>query len=784
MFNKTRRLLLLLLIMPLVISACSLPWKKKAPDQPVVFPAVTGTEGAEEAESEAPLETNQIRKFSDYEELAAWLAENSNPESALTRGPLSFGLAMDSSSLKSPAGEAGQSLAVNSSDYSTTNNQVKGVDEADIIKTDGSHIYALVRNELLIIKVAPATGSEIVSKITFQSRPEDIFIQGDALAVFGADEQIYSQPFYESFRRYNPYAFFKVFDISDPVNPKVMRDLSFEGSYKAARLVGDYVYFVTETYGSYIANEPLVPRVIDGGQILALSCDGAAKCFTPSVYYFDIPYDSYSFNSITAINLKDAAEPVSGEIYLMNGGQNLYVSGQNIYITYAQYLDEYDLEQLVKRELIYARLSEADQERVADIEASPGHVINIHEKKMKTAQIIDRYLASLTAAEQKTIATEIDAALAKKLSEKAAEMEKTVVHKIAISGNRLEYRAMGEVPGQLLNQFSMDENGEYFRLATTRSAQWSRLSGSTSSSYNNVYVLDKDLKIVGRLENLATTERIYSVRFLGDRAYLVTFKQTDPLFAISLADPTKPTVLNAIKVPGFSNYLHPVDSSGNKLIGLGRDTEETASGGVNVKGLKLSLYDFSDTAKPRELDNYLIGDSSSDSIALSDHRAFLYSAAKNILVIPAVLRENGRLNFAGALVFSIENDRLSLKGRIDHSVGGRYTQPDYWNGYNYYDNTVKRSLYINDNLFTFSNKFLKINSLADLTELKTLELTVGGDDYIITPLTPGSDQVADGEGPESPEEPPVLPEVPEEEASPGEDVPPAEPEDECCINLN
>ena len=221
---------------------------------------------------------------------------------------------------------------------------------------------------------------------------------------------------------------------------------------------------------------------------------------------------------------------------------------------------------------------------------------------------------------------------------------------------------------------------------------------------------------------------------MGDRVYLVTFKQTDPLFVISLKDPTKPAVLGALKIPGFSNYLHPADKDGNKLIGLGRDTEETAGGGVKVKGLKLSLFDFTDLAKPKELDSYLIGDASSDSIALSDHKAFLYSESKNLLAFPVVLRENGNLNFAGSFVFTIDKDRLKLKGRIDHSAAGHYAQADYWDGYGYYDNTVKRSLYINDDLFTFSNKFLKVNSLTDLSEIKSLELTSGGDDYIITPL--------------------------------------------------
>lgn len=730
------KIILLFIVLPLLLSACTMPWKKK-PVADTSFPDVTVPAGqaAPEASSAEPI-TSQVKKFADYQELEAWLEEHSS--SGAIRN-----LAYDG--MKTAVPEAGVQHGGGEGDFSTTNNQVAGVDEADIIKTDGEHIYALVRNELLIIKAAPVGEAKIMSRISFKARPQDIFVNGGFLAVFGADDQISALPAYSSFRRYNPYSFFKVFDVSNPAAPQEVRDLDFEGSYKTARLIGDYVYFVTETYGSYSPSEPLVPRLLDKGQVVSSDCSGTAKCFAPNVYYFDIPYNSYSFTSVTAINVKDASEPASGDIYLLDSSQNLYVSEHNIYITYTQYLNEYELEGQIKRELLYPRLSEGERRRIDDIEAAPSHVLGAAEKEVKVGQIIDRYLASLDDNAAKSVAEEIDAALAAKLQEKAAEMEKTVVHKIAITGNRLQYQAMGEVPGQLLNQFSMDEHGDYFRLATTRSQQWSRLSDTSSASYNNLYVLGPDMKIVGRLENLATTERIYSVRFLGDRAYIVTFRQTDPLFAISLADPTKPAVLGALKVPGYSNYLHPADASGNKLIGFGRDTEETVGGGVKTKGLKLSLYDFTDTTKPKELASYIIGDGTSDSIALSDHRAFLYSDSRDLLVVPAVLRDNGQLSFSGSLVFSVSDSGLELKGRIDHSAGGKQSASDFWDGYSYYDNTAKRSLYIGDNLYTFSNNFLKINSLNGLNEVKSLRLTSGGDDYIITPSQP--------EAPTEPEKP-------------------------------
>lgn len=732
MSKKIFELSLIVAILAILVSGCTLPWKKKT-----VVNNDAGTFTATTSD-EVSSNTKQLKKFGNYDELKKFLEENNSGNLGFSGGARNMMLAAESNVASEMSSSVSLDTSVNSSatsDYSSTNNQVAGVDEADIIKTDGAYIYALVRNELKIIKVNSASDAAVISTITFKSRPQDIFINGTSLAVFGSDEQIYTLEAYKSFRRQNPYSFFKVFDLTDPVNPTLVRDLDFEGTYTDARLVGDYVYFFTNSSANYIASESLVPRVMDGGVVLSSDCLVSEKCFTPDVYYFDVPYDSYIFSNITAINIKDNTEAISGQAYLMNYGQNLYVSKNNIYITYTEYLNEYDLEQVVKRDLIFSKLSTDNQTKITAIEAAASYILSSSEKKIKVSSIIDGYLSSLSTDDQAAIQASIDEGLKQKLTEQAANMEKTVIYKVGINGKNLEYRGLGEVNGQVLNQFSMDENGDYFRIATTRSSIWSRLSDTASSSYSNVYVLNNDMQVVGSLENLATSEKIYAARFMGDRVYLVTFKQTDPLYAISLSDPTKPTVLGAIQVPGFSNYLHPADKNGNKLIGFGHDTAEDSAGNVTIKGLKIALFDFTDLTQPKELDSYLIGEAGSDSIALQDHKAFLYSEKKNLISLPAVLRENNKLTFAGSLVFGISSDKLVLKGKIDHSGGRTTASADYWNGYNYYDNTVKRSLYINDNLYTFSNKFLKINSLSDLSAVGSLTLTNSEDDYIITPAS-------------------------------------------------
>src|SRR3989339_708723 len=623
---------------------------------------------------------SKINKFSTTEEIKSFFEENSLGRSY----SYSYGIekemmwdVVDKESLNA-APRSGTKTVSNigsSDDFSQTNVQVKGVDEADIIKTDGKYVYALVKNDLFIINAYPAEKAVVLSKIEFKSRPDNIYIDNNRLVVFGYDDKIYETEMHKNFRRRSNYVFLKIFDTSDKKNPKQIRDLDIEGDYVNSRMIGNYVYFVSANYNYYyIEEEPVLPRIIEDGNILTNKCEAGVRCFNPNSYYFDIPYQNYNFTVITSINIQDPKEDIQGEAYLLSGNQNMYVSQNNIYITYTKYINEYQLEMDVVREIVYPRLSDKEKEKNKDI---------------------------------------------------SKELEKTVIHKIAINKGVLEYQTFGEVTGYVLNQFSMDENGDYFRIATTKGRTWSRFDDESRKSYNNLYVLDGDMKVVGSLENLAEDEQIYSVRFMQDRAYMVTFKQTDPLFVIDLKDPKRPTVLGELKIPGFSNYLHPYDA--NTMIGIGKDTDVNEWGGVTTRGIKLSLFDVSDVSSPKEIDTYVMGDRGSDSIALYDHKAFLFSRDKNLLVIPVSLQNSGefgwsKLTFTGAAVFNITRDGFKLSGKIDHSDGGRISNQDYWGGYTYYDNTVKRSLYINDALYTFSNKYLKINNLNDLSLVSNIEL--------------------------------------------------------------
>jgi len=294
----------------------------------------------------------------------------------------------------------------------------------------------------------------------------------------------------------------------------------------------------------------------------------------------------------------------------------------------------------------------------------------------------------------------------------------TTIYRVHIQANNMTCEASGKVNGHELNQFSMDEYDDHFRIVTT---DW---TGSAQSS--RLYVLDMNMSIVGKLENLGVTENLHSTRFMGDRCYLVTFKKTDPLFVINLTEPTNPTVLGELKIPGYSDYLHPYDE--DHIIGVGKETVEAVEGEFAwYQGVKISLFDVSNVSNPLQIANYIIGDRGTDTPVLWDHKAFLFDKAKNLLVLPVLVAEidpaqypygvppyaYGTPVWQGAYVLNITlTNGITLRGRITHIESGA---SPYESSYQ-----VERALYIENVLYTISDKKVKLNSLEDLTLIKEI----------------------------------------------------------------
>ena len=293
----------------------------------------------------------------------------------------------------------------------------------------------------------------------------------------------------------------------------------------------------------------------------------------------------------------------------------------------------------------------------------------------------------------------------------------TYIYKFKLDNSKIEYLNVGSVPGEIINQFSMDEKDGNLRIATTDRDNW-----NSNTDTNNLYVLNENLEIIGQIEGLAKGEKIYSVRFMGDRAYMVTFVQVDPLFVIDLSEPTNPIVLGELKIPGYSKYLHPYDE--NHIIGFGENTTTTQYGTVTSDGMKMALFDVSNPTEPKELYAVDIGEKGTYSEILYNHKSLLFSKEKNVIAFPISISEeysNYRTNlkFQGAIIYGLDLETgFTLKGQIAHMK----TE----NGYRDYDYTkaVERIIYINNNFYTLSKGLIKSTNMDTMEEIDDLEIEI------------------------------------------------------------
>lgn len=274
----------------------------------------------------------------------------------------------------------------------------------------------------------------------------------------------------------------------------------------------------------------------------------------------------------------------------------------------------------------------------------------------------------------------------------------TVITKISLNGGEFEVTAQGSVNGSLLNQFSLGEYQGNLRVVTTSHSE----KDGEYDSENNVYILNEKLETVGKLEGLARGERIYSARFMGEKIYMVTFKETDPLFVIDASDPTAPVVLGELKIPGFSNYLHPFGE--NMLIGLGEDVEvDERYGTLRAKGIKLSLFDVNDPTNPIEVDAVTVGGPYSYSDAQYNHKAILFDAKRSIIGFPCQNFDN---KYDCYIVFRVSENGFEPIKKVSY---------DGLNGYNL------RGLTIGDTLFTVGMEGISVDELFEDLHLSDIK---------------------------------------------------------------
>ena len=728
MFKKIIFFALIFLFMG-TLSACSL-WEKK--EEPIIEEPIVIDNDQDIVKPETSASLN---KFASYQEFAEFI---SNQESFGNYYKDSFARELTfSDGLGSAMPESVQTT--HSDDYSETNVQVEGVDEADIVKTDGKYIYFLVNRTLMIANAYPVNEMEIVYQIDFDSRPSELYLHDGKLIVIGHDYSFEKSDFN---RPYSSFSFVKVYDVTNPSETSEIKDLSFEGYYNSSRLIGGHLYLIlNNNIRRYEKSEDLVPILIEDGRALTSDCSIDDNCFSPDIYYFDSIYDSYNLSSINTIDLNDQVKVLDSQSYLLSSNQTIYVSLNNIYITFPHYAGNFQaiiMDEFSK--FIEDKLSEEERALIDEINEISDEILNEYEKQAKLQQVYERIVNN-----NEEIENEFQVFLLDNMLHLSDQMEKTFIHRFSLTNTIPEHEAEGYVPGNVLNQFSMDEDSETnLRIATTKNNNFLRyinyeidLEPELLLSHSNVFVLSPDLEVIGSVRNIAPDERIYSVRFMGERAYMVTFKEIDPFFVIDLEDPRNPQVLGELKIPGFSTYLHPYDE--DTIIGLGYDTSLSERGGVITEGVKLALFDVSDPQSPIELDNFIAGEAGSQSFAMYNHKAFLFDYNKNLLSLPVFLRdyeEEGSLsNFAGALVFSIDEKKFNLRGKIDHSEDSVASDVNPWCGQSCYNNSVQRALYIDNTIYTFSNNYLKANDLNSLELSNQIELYnyIDEDDNIIMP---------------------------------------------------
>lgn len=471
--------------------------------------------------------------------------------------------------------------------FSDTNIQVEGVDEGDIVKTDGEYLYVLDRDYVSVSIVKAKAGKmKTCSVIPLDSQltAQELYVEGDRLSVTGTRQA----------EKGGVETIVRTYDMKDRQKPEHMGTVAQSGELHTSRMEGGYLYIFSNYYPdlpeSRNKTDQYVPLV--NGETIKM----------PEIIVPENP-QTPQYLVMTAIDLTKP-DRASDRKSVLSSGDTFYVSQKHIYAA----------------------------------------------------------------------------------SDRSQDGKDTEIRKFSYKDGKIQYQTTGKVKGYFNDSFSMDEYKGYLRLVTT-------LNGASGSTYNNVYVLDENMKVTGSILKLAKDERIYSARFLQDRGYFVTYRQTDPLFSVDLSDPANPKILGALKIPGFSEYLHFYGK--DRLLGIGQAADENAV----TSGVKLSMFDISDPSQVKEESTVIIKDTF-DAEVLSNHRAVMIDPEKNIFGFAASGRKG-----AGYYIYRYEN---GFKQVFKEPVGN-----------NCYD---IRGLYIGDVFYLVQMNQIRSYQLSDFKKIDLLNI--------------------------------------------------------------
>ena len=584
--------------------------------------------------------------------------------------------------------------------FSETNVQVQGVDEPDLVKTDGNYIYTVHGRTLRILKTLPAADTTLVSELKLpHGNAHEIFLHGDNVLIYGqswggqyevgdsimvgggsggsqgsagsgsgsvpstdpapsappeeggsadseGDDEPAGKPGAELTQdavdtlRGNVMVMTFV-NVSDKANPDIVRTMALESGYATARMIGSTVYTVARGH-------LFVPGNYSYGYAVGMTGDvavGGVAVSEPAEPPPSTEPDTDEGGSEDEPGTETAPEPIPGKADVAEGDDTTSEEF-DFEALKAKYKEELDKQSLADWMPKYVDIKDGNT-TTSDLAGCGNFYKPTIKMGLNTVTILAIDLANpMSDVNANTTLGSVDVVFASDTAifassyvygywfwndvENQNNTEYSHVHRFALNGSAAQYEVSAKVPGRILNQFSMDEHDGHLRVATTQ-FDW-----NSNDSTNGVYVLNSStLAQVGAVEDLALGERIYSARFIGDRGYVVTFKQVDPLFTLDLSNHAAPKVAGELKIPGFSTYIHPLGD--NHLLTVGRDgTDEGA-----VNGLAVQIFDVTDLANPTLAHKAPLGDNSTSSEALYDHRAFSYFPEKGLLALPYQSYGNG-----------------------------------------------------------------------------------------------------------------------------------------------
>lgn len=583
-------------------------------------------------------------------------------------------------------------------DYTETNTQEEGVDETDIVKTDGDYIYTVHDNKLLVLKSWPPEDTSVVGEYTIGQNAQqqidgdsvtrrnihasDLFLKGDKAAVFSSVYEYYENSHRSRFSGTR----ITILDVSDRTSPTLLQQVDIEGHMISGRMIDGDVYLVSRTQLSTPVDVWEIAYADDLG----------------------LPTQRHVDSERERQQRIDRARPQVRQIVKNR-------------------LQGHSIKQMMPRrrlfnqtgELVWSEPAYDCQELYLPSQTAKLGVLNVSHfdfdepSKITSTGVLAEGWTIYASKKNLYIAQSSRSWFWWGMWGRTRSAE-SHIHKFTFSQNnkRPKYVASGKVDGHILDQFSMDEHNGDLRVASTVPAQWDE-GTQTRQTTNRVTVLDQNggkLNTVGKVTGLAPGETIRSVRMMGDKGYVVTFEQIDPLFALDLSDPQNPTVKGELKITGFSSYIHP----------LGEDHLMTIGRAGNDQGLtgevQLQIFDVSDMTNPTQKHSTKIstGQWSSWSEAMWNHHAFTYHPGRDMLAFPVNIYQWNELNgdnFSGLLVYSANaEDGFQRVGRVDHkNLGSQDQYRSWWT-------SVRRSIFIEDYVYSLSQRGMKVNGLTDPTQ--------------------------------------------------------------------